>query len=164
METEPASFPPSSWVIGAAPKHDPYWPLLDDAGRCVARLFLLFNDHGHAERTMRGEMDGRHPELKHHIVRSLYDLRVADVAVLRAVKNVTQALSQWACDVVNEKGPAHPIPGLLDEGADVTLLPRDLVFIPGRLAVVDERAFDAGRVMCVLHPRSLHWATEASSR
>lgn len=158
LETEPCPAQPSGWVAIAAPNYEPYWTLRDETGRGCGRLFLLFNDRDHAEKSLRAEMDSRHADLKHLVVRTLYDVRVSDQAVVRAIKHDTEELHGWAREVINGH-KANPMPGILDQESDVILLPRELVFAaPGRLAVVDENAFATERVRCVLRPRGLNWA------
>lgn len=157
IETEP--FPPrvAGWVIDGAPNCDPYWPLLDEIGTRVARLYLLFKDHAQAEESLQAEFHDRHPELRQHVQRAVYKLSVSDAAVLRVVKSASDELRQWTIDVV-ERGRAMPMPGILDQRADVAFLPSELGVFPGNLAIVDERAFSAGRVRCLPSSRPRGWS------
>lgn len=147
---------PDGWVIDAAPNRPPYWELLDYEGHRRARMFLCFRDRDEAKRAVGREIDSRHGELRGHITRSLYNLRMTNAAVVRRVRTVTQELEDWARDIV-DLGGGTVMPGALDQPADVVLLPRELTFVSGRLAVVDEHAMTTGRVCFMLRPDRLDW-------
>ena len=152
LEVVPVVPLPVQWVVGAAPKEEPFWHL----GEKRARLFLLFLDDGEARAFMMDAMNARASTIKDFAQRTLQDLCLSPLASVVELHGEPR-LWTWMHEVI-EGGSATFPPEIAAIEADVLLLPRRGER-SGRLAVVNESAFEAKRVRCS-NPRSLTFGTE----
>lgn len=144
--------PQQRWAIGAAPRADPFWTLVDEMGQPSARLVIAFRDDEYLKEATAVWLDASHGALKGYVQRIVYELEFTDATTIGLVTTESDELRRWLSAVA--AGSTDELPSEF-AGADVDVLLLPSMEGGGRFAIVFNTAWD--RRVLLTHPRALRW-------